>query len=33
MQLHDIYAAPRVDNRRMWDLWLAGLHQPPIPKS
>lgn len=26
----DIYAAPAVDDRRMWDLWLSGLHQPSI---
>jgi acetylserotonin N-methyltransferase len=26
----DIYAAPTVDDRRMWDLWLSGLHQPSI---
>ena len=24
------YAAPTVDDRRMWDLWLSGLHQPAI---
>lgn len=25
-----MYAAPTVDDRRMWDLWLSGLHQPAI---
>ena len=25
-----IYAAPTADDRRMWDLWLSGLHQPAI---
>ncbi len=25
-----LYAAPTVDDRRMWDLWLSGLHQPSI---
>src|SRR5688572_30263415 len=25
-----LYAAPTVDDRRMWDLWLSGLHQPAI---
>jgi acetylserotonin N-methyltransferase len=30
MQPHDIYAAPAADDRRMWDLWLSGLHQPAI---
>lgn len=27
---HEVYAAPTVDDRRMWDLWLSGLHQPSI---
>jgi hypothetical protein len=26
----EVYAAPTVDDRRMWDLWLSGLHQPSI---
>jgi acetylserotonin N-methyltransferase len=26
----DVYAAPTVDDRRMWDLWLSGVHQPSI---
>lgn len=26
----DIYDAPTVDDRRMWDLWLSGLYQPAI---
>ena len=30
MQPRDIYAAPTVDDRRMWDLWLSGFHQPSI---
>jgi len=30
MQPRDIYAAPTIDDRRMWDLWLSGLHQPAI---
>ena len=30
MQHRDIYAAPTVDDRRMWDLWLSGIHQPAI---
>jgi acetylserotonin N-methyltransferase len=30
MQPCDIYAAPTVGDRRMWDLWLSGLHQPAI---
>jgi acetylserotonin N-methyltransferase len=30
MDASDIYAAPTVDDRRMWDLWLSGLHQPAI---
>ena len=30
MQPRDIYAAPTADDRRMWDLWLSGLHQPAI---
>ena len=25
-----IYQAPTTDDRRMWDLWLSGLHQPSI---
>jgi acetylserotonin N-methyltransferase len=25
-----IYLAPTTDDRRMWDLWLSGLHQPAI---
>jgi acetylserotonin N-methyltransferase len=25
-----MYSAPTVDDRRMWDLWLSGLHQPSI---
>ena len=24
------YDAPTADDRRMWDLWLSGLHQPAI---
>jgi acetylserotonin N-methyltransferase len=24
------YDAPSVDDRRLWDLWLSGLHQPAI---
>ena len=24
------YHAPTADDRRMWDLWLSGLHQPAI---
>ena len=27
---HDTYAAPVADDRRMWDLWLSGIHQPAI---
>jgi hypothetical protein len=27
MAIHD---APPADDRRMWDLWLSGLHQPAI---
>jgi hypothetical protein len=30
MPPRDIYAAPAIDDRRMWDLWLSGLHQPAI---
>ena len=30
MQPRDSYAAPTTDDRRMWDLWLSGLHQPAI---
>jgi len=30
MQPRDMYAAPTADDRRMWDLWLSGLHQPAI---
>lgn len=30
MQPAQLYAAPTVDDRRMWDLWLSGLHQPAI---
>jgi acetylserotonin N-methyltransferase len=26
----DVYAAPTVDDRRMWDLWLSALQQPSI---
>lgn len=26
----ETYLAPAVDDRRMWDLWLSGLHQPAI---
>lgn len=26
----DADATPTVDDRRMWDLWLSGLHQPAI---
>lgn len=26
----EMYAAPTADDRRMWDLWLSGLHQPSI---
>ena len=26
----EIYAAPTVGDRRMWDLWLSRLHQPAI---
>ena len=29
-QIRDIYTAPTADDRRMWDLWLSGLHQPSI---
>src|SRR5688572_27228945 len=25
-----LYEAPTADDRRMWDLWLSGLHQPAI---
>jgi hypothetical protein len=24
------YDAPTADDRRLWDLWLSGLHQPAI---
>ena len=27
---HDVYVAPVADDRRMWDLWLSGVHQPSI---
>ncbi len=30
MQPLNVYAAPTTDDRRMWDLWLSGLHQPSI---
>ena len=30
MQHRDTYATPTVDDRRMWDLWLSGIHQPAI---
>ena len=30
MQPVDIYSAPTADDRRLWDLWLSGLHQPAI---
>ena len=30
MQPHDIYSPPTADDRRMWDLWLSGVHQPSI---
>ena len=25
-----VFDAPSADDRRMWDLWLSGLHQPAI---
>jgi hypothetical protein len=30
IQPDHLYAAPTTDDRRMWDLWLSGLHQPSI---
>src|SRR3954463_10692085 len=30
MPTRDIYMAPTTDDRRMWDLWLSGVHQPAI---
>ena len=30
MLTRDTYAAPTVDDRRLWDLWLSGVHQPAI---
>jgi acetylserotonin N-methyltransferase len=30
MPTRDIYAAPTTDDRRLWDLWLSGVHQPAI---
>jgi acetylserotonin N-methyltransferase len=30
MLTRDIYAAPTADDRRLWDLWLSGMHQPAI---
>ena len=30
MPPRDVYTAPVTDDRRMWDLWLSGLHQPSI---
>ena len=30
MQPRDLYTTPTADDRRMWDLWLSGLHQPSI---
>jgi acetylserotonin N-methyltransferase len=30
MLIRDIYAAPTADDRRLWDLWLSGVHQPAI---
>jgi hypothetical protein len=30
MLTHDIYVAPTTDDRRLWDLWLSGVHQPTI---
>ena len=30
MQPIDLYAAPTVDDRRLWELWLSGLQQPSI---
>src|SRR5205085_5410524 len=30
MPTRDTYAAPTTDDRRLWDLWLSGVHQPAI---
>ena len=30
MPTRDIYVAPTTDDRRLWDLWLSGVHQPAI---
>lgn len=30
IQPDHLYVAPTMDDRRMWDLWLSGLHQPAI---
>ena len=30
MTTRDNYAAPTADDRRLWDLWLSGVHQPSI---
>jgi hypothetical protein len=30
MPTADIYLAPTTDDRRLWDLWLSGVHQPAI---
>ena len=30
MMIEGAYDAPTADDRRMWDLWLSGLHQPAI---
>ena len=30
MPTPQIYTAPSSDDRRLWDLWLSGLHQPSI---
>jgi len=30
MLTHDTYVAPTTDDRRLWDLWLSGVHQPAM---
>ena len=30
MLTHDMYVAPTTDDRRLWDLWLSGVHSPTI---
>lgn len=30
MPTPDLYVAPTSDDRRLWDLWLSGVHQPAL---